>query len=339
MSYLIELDNFGRDDWESSARLFTDYNVYQTWPYQEYRCRVDGQKMASLIVRSDTGEVALMAQIRIQQAPLLPFRVGYILNGPLIRREGLIPVDIAGLFHAMTTALFDAGIHVLRIVPNVVADEQGLAIEQELLGAGFRKLDNKKPYHTFKVDVTDSEPAIRQRLSKSYKRNLKKAEKAGLTVQSGTDEKIFDILASLYKESKARKGFKGLAIEEFSIPQKHLSADEKMKVFVASNAGQPISALLSAELGDSANVLLAASNAIGLKMNSSELLWYRACISAHERRLKWCDLGGVDPDGNASVYEFKARLGGKEVHHIGIYDSYKNRSARLFMALVSRIKS
>ncbi len=338
MSYRVELDNISRTDWENQALHFQDYTIYQTWSYQENRARMDGQNLRRLMVRSGSGDVCLMAQVRVQNVPLLPFRVGYIQNGPLMCREGIVPADRIEIFRVMVRALFDDGIHVLRVVPNVVEDERGNDIAAALSAAGFKKAERKQPYHTFKVDVSDSEEAIRARLRKSFRRDLKNAEKSGLTVQAGSNDDCFSVLAQLYEESKGRKGFKGLEIEEFSVPQNELIASEKMKVFVACWENQPASALLSTELGDSAIVLLAASNQTGLEKGSSYLLWYQACLSAHSRGLKWCDLGGIDPDNNPSVFQFKSRMGGLEVRHIGTYDLCKGKVSQGLLQLIEKFK-
>jgi lipid II:glycine glycyltransferase (peptidoglycan interpeptide bridge formation enzyme) len=234
-------------------------------------------------------------------------------------------------------ALFENGIHVVRLVPNIVDNDAGQKVVGALTSAGFVPIEGKHRYRTFLVNVSDSEDAIRSRLRKSFRRDLRYAEKAGFEVKAGPDDELFNILVELYEGSKRRKGFKGLEMAEFRLPQGQLSREEKMKVFVAFHEGKAASALLSSELGDVSITLLAASNEAGLKGGSSYLLWYQACISSCRKGLKWCDLGGIDRQANPTVYEFKSRLGGQEVSHIGAFECYRDTRSRLVMKMVNRV--
>ncbi len=337
MSYTVEIDKISQNDWEVYAKLFDDYSIYQTWPYQENRAKLAGQEVKRIIIKNKD-EICLMGHIRIQKVPLLPIKIGYIQNGPLMRKNGIMPSSLKEIMKALTHSLFQNGINVVRIVPNIVADEVGSEFEKDIISIGFCKSVKKNAYHTFLVDTNDSEDGIRSRLRKSFRRDLKKAEKAGLEVKQGYNERLFQILADLYKQSKGRKGFDGLEIEEFNTPQSLLSESEKMKVLVAFYEDKPASALLSAEKGDRSIVLLAASNEIGLEKGSSYLLWYQACISAHNKGLKWCDLGGIDPENNPNVYKFKSRLGGKDIYHVGCYDIFKSATSMFMMKLIENIK-
>ena len=338
MNYTVEVDNISRTTWEEESVKFCDYSLYQTWPYQENRAKTAGQDLKRIILRTEDGAARLMAQVRIQKAPLLPFRVGYVQNGPLLKKDNIPPTDTGDLFEVFVKTMFEQGIHVLRMVPNLPADEYGQDVKKYLLSAGFHKAKNKKPYRTFIVDVSDSEEGIRKRLRKSFRRDLKNAENSGLTLQTGTDGELWNILEQLYAESKKRKGFAGLEIEEFNSPQKHLNANEKMKVFAAFWEDEPAAAILSTELGDSAIVLLAASNQIGLAKGASYLLWYQACVSAHTSGLKWCDLGGIDPENNPNVYQFKSRMGGQETECLDTFDSCSNLVSKALMAIIDKIK-
>ena len=338
MSYKVEIDNFDQKQWKLDASQFSDYSIYQTWPYQKNRAQTDGQELKRIIIRNSNDEVCLMSHIRIKNAPIIHFSIGYIQNGPLILNNNVNEADIVSLLKIMKDSLFGAGIHALRIVPNIADDDFGKVIKQHSIKAGFAENDKKKPYHTFIVDTSDSEEGIRQRLRKSFRRDLKYAEKAGLVIKEGNSNELFSVMENLYEESKGRKGFDGLEFDEFKSPQIELTESEKMKVFVAYFEDKPASALLSTELGDRSIILLAASNALGLEKGSSYLLWYHACVSAHKRGLKWCDLGGIDPDENPNVYQFKSRLGGEEIKYIGSFDLCKGVASQALMTLIEKMK-
>jgi CelD/BcsL family acetyltransferase involved in cellulose biosynthesis len=178
-----------------------------------------------------------------------------------------------------------------------------------------------RPYRTLRVDVHDHEEGIRARLRKSFRRDLKKAEEMGLQIEHSRSAEACQILESLYRILLERKRFQGLDPQEFTQVHPLLSEAEKMTFIVARLDGAPVAVLLSSNLGDTAIVLLAASNDQGLECGASYVLWYQALLAACQAGMTWCDLGGIDPVANPSVYQFKSRLGGDDVSHIGAFES------------------
>ena len=76
-------------------------------------------------------------------------------------------------------------------------------------------------------------------------------------------------------------------------------------------------ALLAATL---AGPRVAASNEVALQCNASYLVWWRTLLAGKRAGMKKYDLGGVDPDKNPRVYQFKSRMGAKEAYNIGTFD-------------------
>ena len=85
MNYMILIDDFDRSFWEDCAVEFYDYNFYQTWPYQQLRCKESFTKISRFIVLNDSGYPIMMGQVRIKQ--FANFRIGYIQSGPLIKSK------------------------------------------------------------------------------------------------------------------------------------------------------------------------------------------------------------------------------------------------------------
>jgi lipid II:glycine glycyltransferase (peptidoglycan interpeptide bridge formation enzyme) len=181
-----------------------------------------------------------------------------------------------------------------------------------------------QPYRTFVLRVDDSEEDIRKRLRKSFRRDVKYAEKAGIEIKQAGSKEFCDILEKLYLLSLQRKKFKGLNPQEFIRPQLMLSNDEKMNITVAYCDGEPVAVHLASNLGDTAVVLLAASNEKGLACGASYLVWYSGAVSALRAGMRGYDLGGIDPDSNPNVYQFKSRMGGDEVLNIGAFETCTN---------------
>jgi len=67
--------------------------------------------------------------------------------------------------------------------------------------------------------------------------------------------------------------------------------------------------------------ILAASTKEGLQCGASYLVWWKTLLAAKRAGMKIYNLGGIDPKENPSVYQFKMRMGGYEVYHIGTFDA------------------
>jgi len=338
-SYKIKIDEIGSNEWERCAQFFADYTIYQTIPYQENRADMDGQELSRAIVYNDTGSPVLMCQVRIKRILFKGLAVGYVQRGPLIRSHDNQLLCSVEALRTLVNAYRQKGLNILRITPNVPEDKLGEHLKKMLTLAGFKKVSTAAPYRTYIISVDDSEEGIRQRLRKSFRRDLRKAEKAELICHVTHDESYCAALESLYEGLLKRKEFKGLSTEEFNIPQKTLSDSEKQTFNVVLQDEQPVSILLSSNLGDTGVVLLAASNHQGLKLGSAYLVWYRAAVSAHEAGMKWLDLGGIDPENNPTVAQFKGRMGGQETCHIGTFDYCSNGFVRVLWAGLSRVWS
>ena len=107
-----------------------------------------------------------------------------------------------------------------------------------------------------------------------------------------------------------------------------LPAAEKMNVIVAYSSGRPIAVHLASNLGQTAVVLLAAGNREALKCGASYLIWYKGAVAAWQAGMKMYDMGGIDPENNPTVYQFKSRMGGDEYTHIGTFESCRNLTVK-----------
>ena len=337
MPYEVVVDNISREEWEQYAREFADYSIYQTWSYQENRAEMDNQEVSRIVIKDENGKVMTMCQVRIKHIKPLGLKVGYIQRGPLVRAlDGTLKCSTRAL-EILRESCIGNKVNIFRIVPHVCDTEVGKRFTEMLISSGFQNVPSIAPYRTFILRVDDFEEEVRKRLRKSFRRDLKKAENSGIEVSEGYDEERCKILKDLYTASLKRKGFKGLDIDEFIKPQRMLSSAEKMNVIVAHYEGKPTSALLASNLGDTAIVLLAASNETGLKCGSSYFVWYRGAISALNSGMKWYDLGGIDPDNNPNVYQFKSRMGGDEFFHIGAFDAYGSTHVKIIWHICDKI--
>ena len=324
MSYEVIMDNVDKAEWERYAKEFADYNIYQTWPYQQVRAEGTGQQVSRVVIKDESGQAATMGQVRIKKIKPLGLKIGYIQWGPLFcGKNGKLNCTVAALKKLSETYL-GTKVNILRVVPNIFEDEGGSEIADMLEVSGFERVPSVSPYHTIVLPLDGPEEAMRKRLHRGWRRNLVKAEKAGLRIREGRDSESFDILEKLYLDALKRKRFKGLDPQEFRKPQSMLSEYESMNVMIAYLNGGPVTALATSNLGNTAVDILAANNKKALECGSSFLVYWKAFCTSKRAGMKRYDLGGIDPEKNPTVYEFKRRTGGKEVFHIGAFEICEN---------------
>lgn len=323
MSYTVNIDNFDRDHWQEKAKGFVDYSIYQTWPYQQNRAEVSNCKISRAIVTDENKQVCLMCQVRIKHIKAIGLKVGYVQWGPLVRGPGNEFKCCVSALIELRKAYLDNMVNVLRVVPNMPDGEAGEIFCRMLKAAGFRSSGMFSAYRTLAIKFENGHEGLTKGLSTLFRRNLKKAKKIDLEIRHCVDDEGFDVLAGLYSSLKETKGFKGVDIEEFASPQKMLSDHEKMDLLMLYNEGRPISSVLSSNLGNSGILLLATANDEGRKLGAAYLNWHLSLELSLEAGKDRYDLGGIDPLNNPGVYDFKSRMGGTEIYHVGAFDACK----------------
>ena len=140
MEYKVLIDEIEPTQWTEYASAFSDYNIYQSWAYQEIRADMDGQKISRAIVKDEEGEVVAMAHVRIKHVESLKLRIGYIQTGPLFfRKDGACgcSADVVG---ALREAYLGPQVNVLRIAPNIINDPENQGYIQAFEANGFQRL-------------------------------------------------------------------------------------------------------------------------------------------------------------------------------------------------------
>ncbi len=318
--YKIIVDAIDKDQWRNFACSFGDYSIYQSWGYQQVRSESDGQGISRIVIVDKNDQPVTMAQVRIKDCSLLGLRIGYVQWGPLLRRADGDTKCSVDVLKILQRTCMSRGINVLRFMPNACDDEQGIGFAGMLKESGFEFVKSVKPYRTMMLSVEGDDDQLRSRFHRSWRRGLKKAEQSGLDISESLNGQSFKLLEELYLEAKKRKGFKGLNPREFVRTQQLLSDREKMNVVAACYEGHPVAIHATGHFGDTAVGALAASSQKGLEFGASYLVWWKTLLAARDAGMKRYDLGGIDPEKNPSVYQFKMRMGAREENYIGAFE-------------------
>lgn len=337
MACEVIVDNINREDWERYAGNFADYSIYQTWAYQEVRGDMDKENISRVIIKDELGQAVLMCQVRIKQVKLLGLRIGYVQWGPMIRTiDGQVKCSVKTL-ELLREAYVGTRVNVLRVVPNIYTHERGDSVTDMFHGGGFECVHSVVPYRTMMFPLDTSEKEMRSRLHRKWRSVLKKAEQRNIEIREGSDDAYLATLDELYASAQKRKKFKGLDMQVFRRTQQLLLPWQKMNVVLAYQDGEPLTADVTSYLGDTATGIFQASSEKAFRCGASYLVWWRAFLAARRASMRRYDLGGVHPDDNPSVYQFKLRMGADEASHIGVFEACSSLRARITWRAAEKI--
>ncbi len=318
----VEIRHAGREEWLRLAAQFDDHNFQHCWEYAEAMAARTNAKVENLVIAA--GEtVEGLASVRIKRLPVLGGGVAYVANGPLVRKpegsnlEGRLGLVLAALRQRYVEQM---GL-VLRFAPVIGDLAWNEALERCYEAAGFVRARHLRPYTTILVDLHRPLADLRAGFAKRWRRNLGKSEREELELSEGTGPELFDDFKPLFDDLVALKAFRVvLGADYYAALQPKMAESERLLLFIARVDGAPAAGLVTSMLGDTAVYLLAASNDAGRQANAAYLLQWKAIEAAIARGCRWYDLGGVNPENNPGVYQFKSGMGGTECRAPGPYE-------------------
>ena len=321
--YTIEVDQIEKPEWSEALLKFDDATIYQTWSYGTVHWK---ESNLSHLVLKRSGEVVGLAQVSIKKIPVVNLGIAYIPWGPLWQTRGN-PTNYADLKH-LIQALKEEYVKrrglLLRIAPNVVDDAQE-EMRSLLEREDFHLNKSIPPYRTYILDLSPSLQELRKGLNQKWRNQLNRAEKNALTIIEGDSDELYQKFMNLQNETLDRKKYiPGVDYEEFRKIQKELPEPLKMKIMICEYEGESINVAICTAIGNTAIYLLGATADIGLQLKGAYLLQWAMIRYFKERGCRWYDLGGINPERNPGVFHFKAGLSGKDVYHIGQFESYES---------------
>lgn len=232
-----------------------------------------------------------------------------LVAGCLLMHGRVGPVEV---IYAPRGPLFAPGHEpaVLRILDAIIARSAGLlpsvillqpATQPQLLtnamaDAGFSvaPVDITTPA-TVEIDLTADVDTLFAALRSSRRRNIRKAEKAGLAVRRGTENDLATFF-DLHSNTARRQGFEPLSETYLARQWKVLGDSGVLSVYLAELDGEALSAATVTGFGDRAVFKLAglAESKTARDVRASDYLHWRIMVDAKERGFTYYDLGGFD---------------------------------------------
>lgn len=182
---------------------------------------------------------------------------------------------------------------------------------------------------SMELDLSQTEEKLKAALSGKWRRNLKLARQAKLSVSEWRDPSI-EPLCRLFAEMEKRKNLPPLFSPEKLAKLFPAATDNLLFLGCEGEDGAPAALRACLISGDRACDYLAATGDQGLKTRASYLLLWEMLLRCRERGVRWYDLGGIDPAANPGVYTFKKETGARQIELLGEWDWATAEWLRLF---------
>lgn len=197
-------------------------------------------------------------------------------------------------------------------------------------GAGFGDV---QPRYVFHVPLRDaagvamSEEAVFANFNQLWRRNVRKAERAGVEVRRG-DKSDLARFHPVYVETAERDGFIPRPLSYFEQMWEALnqpSSTSAMSVYVASCRDEVLAATTMISVGDHVWYSYGASSNEGREVRPSNAVQWRMIRDSISAKARVYDLRGItdtldESDPHFGLIRFKLGTGGHAVEYVGEWD-------------------
>jgi lipid II:glycine glycyltransferase (peptidoglycan interpeptide bridge formation enzyme) len=243
------------------------------------------------------------------------------------------------------------GVPRLGQAPADVVDESAESVGRQLRELGWSRKDDAdagfgdyQPRYVFAVPLAGrSRDDVFAGFNQLWRRNVRKAEKAGVVVSRGA----YDDLATfhrLYLVTAARDGFTPRPLEYFQHMwhSMHAEDERRLTLYLAAHEGEVLAAATSVRVGTRVWYSYGASTDVGREVRPSNALQWRMMCDALEGGADVYDLRGIsdtlrEDDPLFGLIQFKLGTGGEAIEYLGEWDRAINRPlARAFDLYLAR---
>lgn len=301
------------------------------------------------------------ALVLYRQVPRIRRYLAYIPEGPAIDWADAADHGVARWLDPLTAYVKQRGAFGLRIGPPVqvrrwstetvkaaLADDAitslgdlapdatnptGTALADQFRDLGWRQqtaaggFTAGQPQFVFHVPLAGrDEDDLLKGFNQLWRRNIKKADKAGVTVELGT---VDDLAAfhELYVETAHRDGFTPRPLPYFQGMWRAMTAEapDRLRLYLARHEGELIAATTMVRVGEHAWYSYGASSTDKRDVRGSNAIQWRMMRDALADGCTVYDMRGITDtldanDPHAGLIRFKLGTGGDAVEYLGEWD-------------------
>jgi lipid II:glycine glycyltransferase (peptidoglycan interpeptide bridge formation enzyme) len=238
----------------------------------------------------------------------------------------------------------DDAITSLTQMPPAERSQAGARVLSQLHELGWRPQSAEggfsagQPRYNFQIPLVDADGARRSEddllagMNQQWRRNIKKAAKAGVAVEAGTsaDLKAFH---ELYVHTAGRDHFTPRPLRYFETMFEALGAEDpdRIRLYLARHEGDLVASTIAIRVGPHAWYSYGASSTEKREVRGSNAVQWRMIRDAAEAGAHVYDLRGITDtldadDSHVGLVQFKVGTGGEAVQYAGEWDLPLNRA-------------
>ncbi|KQX74128.1 peptidoglycan bridge formation glycyltransferase FemA/FemB family protein [Aeromicrobium sp. Root472D3] len=251
------------------------------------------------------------------------------------------PPVVTRRWHAATIkqAIADPVLGTLSDVPADVLDDEAIGVATALAGLGWKEIPTEggfsagQPKFNFQLPLAGrDEAAVLAGMNQLWRRNIKKAAKAGVEVTTGTRDDLAAFHA-VYAETAERDHFTPRPLSYFERMWDAMTAEEadRLVLYLAHHEGDLVAATTMVRVGEHAWYSYGASTTEKRDVRGSNAIQWQMIRDALAAGATTYDMRGItetlDPDdSHVGLIQFKVGTGGEAVEYLGEWDLPLNRA-------------
>jgi vancomycin resistance protein VanK len=234
--------------------------------------------------------------------------------------------------------LADPAVRRLTDLPPAERDPVGARVVSQLTSLGWRPQGTDEgfalgqPQYVFQVPLGGrTEADVLAGMNQLWRRNIKKADKAGVEVTTSTgrgdEEGDLKLFHDLYVHTAERDRFTPRGLAYFSVMADSLGGEEpgRFRLFLARHEGDLVAATIMVRVGAHAWYSYGASSTEKRDVRGSNAVQWAMLRSALAAGADLYDLRGITPtldseDSHVGLIQFKVGTGGEAVEYAGEWD-------------------
>lgn len=295
------------DEWDRTISDFDEVCQEQMHAFAATRWPSVGQEP---VVFLQNGEIVGGALVMMQRLPLGIGKIAVAKWAPMLKDVSRPDADAikAGMVEALVANYADRGGQMLSILPRASLTETNQDY-QMLEARGFKRGSELGFPNRYIVNLRLTDEQQRKSFDQTWRRQLNKSEKAGLTFEHAGPERLADF-DTLYTAMSDRKQFTDHSAYETVSSLMEMSVEAlRPELFFVRHEGELVGGALIFKAGDRAVYLYGATNDKALPLRAGYFMhWHIIRWLRDNTRATWYDLGGTD--GFQGLHQFKKGMVG-----------------------------
>ena len=307
------------EEWDAALIRLPGANFYQCHAWGEVKHRLGWQVLRLICVAEQDTAPRGAAQVLLRRYPL-GLGLAWIPGGVAgqVQDWGVaLPAAISRICRARFIYIRVNALHEVKSGYGAALKAAGWTRPQARLNTGL----------SLRHELASSEKVRLVAASGNWRHNFKRASRHGLKIQLW-DAPDSAAIRAVYEAMEVHKGLAQQITPDELAGYLDLLGKRLILMRCCDLAGETIAVRACALFGDTAWDLMAATTPAARKVYASHATLWALLNACAALGVKSYDLGGIDPEGNKGVFDFKQGVGAERIEYLGEWEWASNSLVR-----------